>query len=93
MKKLLLSSVSVMAFVTAASQAAELPVTADEMTLSATAQQQLASQMIVPEIDMNALVKAQTLSVLSEESLRVLGKSLYALNEEGDSVTPPAVAE
>ncbi|GGW76022.1 hypothetical protein [Alteromonas halophila] len=82
MNKLLLSSVSVMAFVTAATNATELTTSTDTAKLKDVAKAELDMVVSLPAINMNDSVKAQTLVTLNEESQRLLGKGLYVMNEE-----------
>lgn len=82
MNKLLLSSVSVMAFVTAATSASELPTTLDAAELKSTAKTELDMTISLPEINVTDLVKQQTLFTLNEENQRLLGKGLYVMNSE-----------
>lgn len=82
MNKLLLSSVSVMAFVTAATSASELPTTLDTTALKSAAKTELDMTITLPEINVTDLVKQQTLFTLNEENQRLLGKGLYVMNDE-----------
>lgn len=82
MNKLLLSSVSVMAFVTAATNASELPSTFDNAELKSVAKTHLDMTITLPEINVTDLVKEQALITLNEENQRLLGKGLYVMNDE-----------
>lgn len=88
MKKLLLSSVSVMAFVSAATQASTVQTETPAPSLAESAQQQLAMSIMVPEINLNEVVKSQALTALNDETQRVLSNRLFAMNDKESTVTP-----
>lgn len=82
MKKLLLSSVSVMAFATAATQAAEQPQQLASSDLVKAAQQAISLEDILPANLSSALVREQAVTMLAEETQLRLAKGLFAMNDK-----------
>ena len=82
MRKLLLSSVSVMAFATAATQAAELPQQQKSADLVKAAQQAISLNDILPANLASDLVREQAATTLAEETQLCLAKGLFAMTEK-----------
>ncbi len=82
MNKLLLSSVSVMAFVSAATAASQTTQPSPTHALQQAAKHELEAVMTLPAIEMFDLVQQQALFALNEENQRRLGKGLYVLNDK-----------
>ncbi|WP_218309436.1 hypothetical protein [Alteromonas antoniana] len=82
MRKLLLSSVSVMAFATAATQAAVQPQELPAAELVKSAQQAISLDDIIPANQVATLVREQAVTTLAEESQLRLAKGLFAMNEK-----------
>lgn len=82
MRKLLLSSVSVMAFATAATQAAELPQQQKSADLVKAAQQAISLNDILPANLASDLVREQAATTLAEETQLRLAKGLFAMTEK-----------
>ncbi len=82
MRKLLLSSVSVMAFATAATQAAELPQQQKSADLVKAAQQAISLNDILPANLASDLVREQAATTLAEETQQRLAKGLFAMTEK-----------
>lgn len=93
MRKLLLSSVSVMAFATAATQAAVQPQELPTAELVKTAQQAISLYDIMPANQAASLVREQTASTLAEETQLRLAKGLFAMNEKNASDAPKERSE
>ncbi len=82
MRKLLLSSVSVMAFATAATQAAVQPQELSSAELVKSAQQAISLNDIIPANQAATLVREQAVITLAEETQLRLAKGLFAMNEK-----------
>ncbi|WP_334018545.1 hypothetical protein [Alteromonas sp. S015] len=81
MKKLLLASVSVMAFVSAAANANAQPEKINLQSLINTAMTNVKMAEVLPENDANIVVKKHSKAILAEETQVQLHKNLLAMTK------------
>ena len=86
MKKLLLASVSVMAFVSAAANANAQPEKINLQSLINTAMTSVKMAEVLPENDTHILVKKQSKAILAEETQVQLHKNLLAMTKGEERV-------
>jgi opacity protein-like surface antigen len=86
MKKLLLASVSVMAFVSAAANANAQPEKINLQSLINTAMTSVKMADVLPENDAHILVKKQSKAILAEATQVKLHENLLAMRKREESV-------
>lgn len=86
MKKLLLASVSVMAFVSAAANANAQPEKINLQSLINTAMTSVKMAEVLPENDAHIIVKKQSKAILAEETQVQLHKNLLAMTKGEERV-------
>jgi len=93
MKKLLLASVSVMAFASAAANANVQPEKINLQSLIATAMTSVNMADVLPKNDAHIIVKKQSAALLAEETQIALHKNLLAMAKEKNKESTVLVAE
>ncbi|WP_377893875.1 hypothetical protein [Alteromonas sp. R78001] len=93
MKKLLLASVSVMAFASAAANANVQPEKINLQSLITTAMTSVNMADVLPENDAHVVVKKQSVALLAEETQIALHKNLLAMAKEKNKESTVLVAE
>lgn len=86
MKKLLLASVSVMAFVSAAANANAQPEKINLQSLINTAMTSVNMADVLPENDAHIVVKKQSKAILAEATQVKLYENLIAMRKRGEDV-------
>lgn len=93
MKKLLLASVSVMAFASAAANANVQPEKINLQSLITTAMTSVNMADVLPENDAHIVVKKQSVALLAEETQIALHNNLLAMAKEKNKESTVLVAE